>query len=62
MAPRSVRSALDRGSQAMFSKVSHSMGDQNLLSRASPCFGRHAKPLVPVAFVVVSIHSGFKEG
>jgi hypothetical protein len=26
------------------------MGDQNLLSRAPPCFGRHVKPLVPAAF------------
>jgi hypothetical protein len=27
---------------------------KNLLSRAPPCFGRHVKPLVPVAFAVVS--------
>ncbi|RVE52164.1 hypothetical protein evm_003237 [Chilo suppressalis] len=27
---------------------------ENLLSRAPPCFGRHIKPLVPVASVVVS--------
>jgi hypothetical protein len=26
------------------------MGDQNLLSGTPPCFGRHVKPLVPVAF------------
>jgi hypothetical protein len=38
------------------------MGDQNLLSRAPPCFGRHFKLLVPAAFSVVSIHSSFKEG
>jgi hypothetical protein len=38
------------------------MGDQNLLSRALPCFGRHVKPLVPVAFAIVSTHSSFKEG
>jgi hypothetical protein len=38
------------------------MGDQNLLSRAPPCFGRHVKPLVPVAFAIVSTHSSFKEG
>ncbi|RVE41463.1 hypothetical protein evm_013887 [Chilo suppressalis] len=30
------------------------MGDQNLLSRAPPCFGRHVKPLVPAASAVVS--------
>jgi hypothetical protein len=34
--------------------VSHSMGDQNILFRAPPCFGRHVKPLVPVAIAVVS--------
>jgi hypothetical protein len=28
------------------------MGDQNLLSRAPPCCGRHVKPLVPAAFAV----------
>jgi hypothetical protein len=38
------------------------MGDQNLLSQAPPCFGRHVKPLVPVAFAIVSTHSSFKEG
>jgi hypothetical protein len=27
---------------------------KNLLSAAPPCFGRHVKLLVPVAFVVVS--------
>ncbi|CAH0397353.1 unnamed protein product [Chilo suppressalis] len=32
------------------------MGDQKLLSRASPCFGRHVKPLVPAASAVVSTH------
>jgi hypothetical protein len=32
------------------------MGDQNLLSRAPPCFGMHVKPLVPAAFAVVSTH------
>jgi hypothetical protein len=42
-------------------EVSHWMGDQNLLSRAPPSFGRHVKLLVPAAFAVVSIHS-FKEG
>jgi hypothetical protein len=41
---------------------SHRMGDQNLLSRAPPCFVRHVKPLVPVTFAVVSPHSSFKEG
>jgi hypothetical protein len=58
---RSVRSACDRGSAATFVKVSHRMGDQNLLSRAPPCFGRHGKLLVPAAFAVVSNHSSFKE-
>jgi hypothetical protein len=29
---------------------------KNLISRAPPCFGRPIKPLVPVAFVVVSTH------
>jgi hypothetical protein len=58
----SVRSACDRGSSATFSKVSHRMGDQNLLSRAPPYFGRHVKPLVPAAFAVISTHSSFKEG
>jgi hypothetical protein len=29
------------------------MGDQNLLSRAPPCFGRHVKQLVSAAFAVV---------
>jgi hypothetical protein len=38
------------------------MGDQNLLSRAPPCFGRHDKLLVPTAFAVVSTHSNIKEG
>jgi hypothetical protein len=33
-----------------------------LLSRASPCFRRHVKPLVTDAFAVVSTHSSFKEG
>jgi hypothetical protein len=41
--------------------ASHRMGDQNLLSLAPPCFGRHVKPLGPVAFAIVSIHSSFKE-
>jgi hypothetical protein len=34
----------------------HRMGDQNLLSRARPCFGRHVELLVPAAFAVVSTH------
>jgi hypothetical protein len=29
---------------------------KNLLSQATPCFGRHVKPLVPAAFAVVSTH------
>jgi hypothetical protein len=28
-----------------FAKVSHRMGDQNLPSRGTSCFGRHVKPL-----------------
>jgi hypothetical protein len=36
--------------------VSHRRGDQNLLSRAPPCFEKQVKPLVPAAFVVVSTH------
>jgi hypothetical protein len=40
--------------------VSLRVDDQNLLSRVTPCFGRHVKLLVPVAFAVVSIH--FQEG
>jgi hypothetical protein len=62
MVERSVRWACDRGSSAPVSMASLRMGDQNLLSRASPCFGRHVKPLVPVAFAIVSIHSSFKGG
>jgi hypothetical protein len=29
---------------------------KNLLSRVLPCFGRHVKPLIPAACVVVSTH------
>jgi hypothetical protein len=29
---------------------------KNLLSQAPPCFGRHVKPLVTAAFVVISTH------
>jgi hypothetical protein len=36
------------------------MGDQNLISQAPPCFGRHVNLLVPAAFAVVSTNSGFK--
>jgi hypothetical protein len=55
MGQRSVRS--------WFVKVRNGLGlsdgisDQNLLSRAPPCFGRHVKLLVLAAFAVVSIHS-----
>jgi hypothetical protein len=42
--------------------ASHRMGDQNLLSRAPPCFGRHVKPLVPVAFAIVSNPLQFQGG
>jgi hypothetical protein len=34
--------------------VGHWMDDKNLLSRASPCFSRHVKPLVRAEFVVIS--------
>jgi hypothetical protein len=43
MATRSVRSACDRGSLATSVKISYRMGDQKLLLRAPPCFGRHVK-------------------
>jgi hypothetical protein len=36
--------------------VGHWMGDQKFTTRAPPCIGRHDKPLVPVAFTVVSTH------
>jgi hypothetical protein len=62
MVERSVRSAFERESKAPIVEVSHWMGDQNLLFRDPPCFGRHVKLLVPAAFAVVSIHSSFKEG
>jgi hypothetical protein len=29
---------------------------KNLIFRVRPCFGRHAKPLVPAVFAVVSTH------
>jgi hypothetical protein len=38
------------------------MGDQNLFSRAPPCFRRHVKPLVPVPLAIVNTHSSFKKG
>jgi hypothetical protein len=56
MVERSVRSR----KLAPVSMASFKMGDQNLLSRALPCFGRHVKPLV--AFAIVRSHSSFKEG
>jgi hypothetical protein len=43
-----ARRAIDDAKQ--LSMVNHKMGDQNLLFRAPPCFGRHVKPLVTVAF------------
>jgi hypothetical protein len=61
MVERLVRSATDRGSYATSLEVSHQMGDQNLLSRAPPCFGRHVKLLVRATFAVVATHSRFKE-
>jgi hypothetical protein len=42
-------------------EVSHRIGDQCLLSRV-PCFGRHVKLLVPIAFAVVRTHTSFREG
>jgi hypothetical protein len=39
-----------------------SMGDQNLLSQAPPCFERHVQQLVPTAFAVVSSYYSFNEG
>jgi hypothetical protein len=38
------------------------MGNQNLLSRAPSCFGKHVKLLVPAALAIVNTHSSFKEG
>jgi hypothetical protein len=43
------------------SRTKQRMGDQNLLARATPCFRRYVKPLVPAAFAVVCTHSSFKE-
>jgi hypothetical protein len=62
MVQLSVRSACDYGNYATVAKVSHGMGDQDLLSRAPPCFGRQIKLLVPAAFAVVSTYTSFKEG
>jgi hypothetical protein len=42
------------GPRSTFSKVSLRMGDQNLLSRAPLCFGRHVKSLVVPTFAVVA--------
>jgi hypothetical protein len=47
MTPRSERLACNCGRQASW------MGDQNFVSRAPPCSGRHVKPLVKTAFAVV---------
>jgi hypothetical protein len=41
-------------SQWMRKLTSHRIGDQNLLSRAPPRFGRHGKPLGPAAFAVMA--------
>jgi hypothetical protein len=48
-------------SRIIVSTLSHRMTDQNLLSRGPPRFEKHVKPLVPVASVVVSTQSNFKE-
>jgi hypothetical protein len=45
-----------------FAKARHRMDDQNLLSRAPPCFRWHVNPLIPTAFAVVCTYSSFKEG
>jgi hypothetical protein len=36
--------------------IRNRLGDQNLISRAPPCFERHVKPLFPAVFAVVSTH------
>jgi hypothetical protein len=51
-----------RWKQSTFTKVSHRLGDLNLLYRAPPCFRRHVKLLVSAPFAIVSTHSSFKEG
>jgi hypothetical protein len=38
------------------------MSDKKIIISSSPCFGRHAKQLVPAAFAVVSTYSSVKEG
>jgi hypothetical protein len=57
---RAVSALSVRSRKLSIVEVSHWIGDQNLLSRAPPCFGRHVKLLVPAAFPVVSTHSSFK--
>jgi hypothetical protein len=54
---QSERTACDSGSLSTFAKASHRMGDQNLLSQAPPCFGRHVKPWVSAAFATVCTHT-----
>jgi hypothetical protein len=54
MVPRSVRFGVR--SRKLSNIVSHWMGDQKLISRAPPYFGRHVKRLVPAAFAVISTH------
>jgi hypothetical protein len=53
MAPQSVCFGMR---SRKLSNVGHWMSDQNVLSRASPRFERHVKPLVPAVFAVVSTH------
>jgi hypothetical protein len=53
MAPRSVCYSVR---SRKLSNVGQSLVTKNLLSRAPPCFGWHAKPLVSAAFAVVSTH------
>jgi hypothetical protein len=54
MAPRSVRFSVR---SRKLSNVGHEMGDQTfIISLAPPCFGRHVKQLVEVAFTVVIVH------
>jgi hypothetical protein len=45
-----------RCAQRAIAEAKQWMGDQNLLSRAPPFFGRHVKLLVSAAFAVVSTH------
>jgi hypothetical protein len=54
MAPRTVRSAHERGSYA--TRISLGWVTKILLYRVHPHFARHFKPLVPAVFAVLSTH------